>query len=262
MSDNDIFTTDDIAGLLLREAARINTPEFIPDDPVQFPRKFSDLRDIEIAAILISHISWGRRAMILQNAGRLLDMMDNQPYHYLMDGAWKEIPDSCNIHRTFFGSHLKSFLAGLHRIYDSATTLQDWAADKGANLDEFPCWRLAELMRHEICIANKGSNCERTIPANLSSTALKRLNMAMRWLVRRDGIVDMGVWEKFSPARLFIPLDVHVGNTSRALGLTSRRANDRKTAIEITEALRHINPGDPILLDFALFGIGIESPGE
>lgn len=83
--------------------------------------------------------------------------------------------------------------------------------------------------------------------------------MALRWLVRDDGIVDMGLWKALTPAQLFIPLDVHVGNVSRELGLLTRKANDRKSVMELTEVLRSFRPDDPVIYDYALFGIGIES---
>ena len=80
--------------------------------------------------------------------------------------------------------------------------------------------------------------------------------MALRWLVRCDGIVDIGCWNAISPAQLFIPLDVHSGNTSRALGLLARKQNDRKAVEELTSALRRFNAEDPTVYDFALFGAG------
>ena len=90
-----------------------------------------------------------------------------------------------------------------------------------------------------------------------TNTALKRINMALRWLVRCDGIVDLGVWTEIKPSQLYIPLDVHVGDTARALGLVTRRANDKRTVVELTKVLRKMRPDDPVIYDFALFGIGI-----
>ena len=81
--------------------------------------------------------------------------------------------------------------------------------------------------------------------------------MALRWLVRDDGIVDMGLWRSIPKSKLFIPLDVHAGNTARSLGLLSRKANDRRSVEQLTGLLRTIRPEDPAFYDFALFGIGI-----
>ncbi|MDE6008631.1 MAG: DUF2400 domain-containing protein [Muribaculaceae bacterium] len=97
------------------------------------------------------------------------------------------------------------------------------------------------------------------MPVYLDQTALKRVNMALRWLVRDDGIVDMGVWKSIPKSKLFIPLDVHVGNISRNLGLLTRKANDRKSTEQLTELLRTLKPEDPTVYDFALFGIGVEA---
>ena len=112
---------------------------------------------------------------------------------------------------------------------------------------------MEKVMREE----NNGENCSQCLPVNLDSTALKRINMALRWLVRDDGIVDMGVWKSIPKSKLYIPLDVHVGNTARNLGILERRANDRKSVDQLTAALRTIRPEDPVFYDYALFGIGI-----
>jgi len=107
--------------------------------------------------------------------------------------------------------------------------------------------------------ANGGATDSRCLPTNLTNTALKRINMALRWLVRDDGIVDMGVWTAIKPSQLFIPLDVHGGNTARALGLIDRRANDKKTVLALTSLLRKFRPDDPVIYDYALFGVGINN---
>ena len=112
-------------------------------------------------------------------------------------------------------------------------------------------------MQQHFCEANGGNADSQCLPTKLANTALKRVNMALRWLVRDDGIVDMGVWNVIRPSQLFIPLDVHVGDTARALGLVARKANDRRTVEELTGILRQMRPEDPVIYDFALFGIGI-----
>ncbi|MDE6165612.1 MAG: TIGR02757 family protein [Muribaculaceae bacterium] len=245
------------AALLESEAARINSPEFIADDPVQFPRRYASQADAEIVSLLASHMAWGNRKMICRDVERLLAEMGPEPSAWLRDGAFEEIPDERNIHRTFFGRNLKHLLRGLESIYAAYTTLDAFAATLGLKGRECAPWLLAEALNARIAEANGGRCDSRCLPLNLTTTALKRLNMALRWLVRRDGIVDMGLWTSLSPADLYIPLDVHVGDTARSLGLTSRKANDRRTTIEITEALRELCPDDPARFDYALFGIGM-----
>ena len=242
--------------LLEDEAAKINSPEFIAADPVQFPRRFEKLQDIEITSLLCSSIAWGNRTMICRDCDRMLALMGHDPYIFVMDKGYEDLPDM-NIHRTFFARNLRHFLRGLHLLYSRYGSIDEFASAKAVPDSEFPAWALADGLNAILAEANDGAGDSRCLPLNLATTALKRLNMALRWLVRDDGIVDMGVWKSLKPSQLFIPLDVHVGNTARALGLVERRANDRRTALELTDRLRQRRPDDPVWFDFALFGIGV-----
>lgn len=248
----------EVAEMLEREAARINSPEFVAADPVQFPRRFRTVADIEVVALLSSHLAWGNRKMICRDIERLLAFAENQPADWVREGAFEAIDDEQNIHRTFFGRNLKHLLRGLRSIYAEFPSLDAFCGSLNLVGQDCAPWRLAEALNRRMAAANGGRTDSRCLPLNLQSTALKRLNMALRWLVRNDGIVDMGVWNSLTPADLYIPLDVHVGNTSRAIGLTVRRANDKRTAEEITAALRTLRPEDPTYFDFALFGLGVE----
>lgn len=248
-----------LSEFLLEEAFRINRPDFIKDDPVQFPRRFSELRDIEITALLIASISWGNRKMIRNNSERLLSLMGYEPYKYLMEKGFEDLPSEMNLHRTFFGRDFKWYMRGLHEIYGKHDSLDAFSRYIGAGAADAPSWKLAEEMQKIIMDSNNGKACPQCLPTNLKTTALKRLNMALRWLVRDDGIVDMGVWKSIPKNKLFIPLDVHSGNTARNLGLLDRKANDRKSVEIITRRACEIYPSDPALLDFALFGIGVNA---
>ncbi|MDE6115973.1 MAG: TIGR02757 family protein [Duncaniella sp.] len=255
------MTERDLKDLLDNEAARINSPSFIGDDPVQFPHRFSDVRDIEIASLLSATIAWGNRKMICRDCDKMLSLMDNKPYMYVMDEGYEDLPDDMNIHRTFFTKHFKYYLRGLRKVYAEHGSLQEYARTLDIAADEAPAWKLVEGLNAILDEANQGQPSEyasRCLPQNLVTTALKRVNMALRWLVRNDGIVDMGVWDVIKPSQLYIPLDVHVGDISRELGLLTRNANDRKAVIEVTDHLRRFNPDDPTVYDFALFGIGMK----
>ena len=248
---------DSLKDFLDREAARINSVDFIAHDPVQFPRRFSALRDIEIVSLLSATIAWGNRKMICNNCQKMLDLMENDPAAWVDDEAYEDLPDELNLHRTFFARNFKYMLRGLKRIYDKHDSLNDFAVAHHVGDSDEPSWRLVELMQGEMAEANGGNFDSRCLPTNLNNTALKRINMALRWLVRDDGIVDMGVWNAIKPSQLFIPLDVHVGNTARALGMITRRANDKKTVLELTSLLRLLRPSDPVIYDYALFGVGV-----
>ncbi len=247
----------DIARLLDEEAARMNTPAFIADDPVRFPRTFSRQQDIEIAALLSATIAWGNRTMICRDAERLFSLMDWQPYDFVMEEGYEDLDPAMNIHRTFFARNLQQYLRGLRSIYSRAATLDDFSCSIGAGGCEAPAWRLVEAMQNIFTDTNGGIPCARCLPLDLKHTALKRINMALRWLVRDDGIVDMGIWKSIPKAKLYIPLDVHVGNTARSLGILDRKANDRKSVEMLTDVLRSLRPDDPVYYDYALFGIGV-----
>ncbi len=248
----------DIIELLNNEAERINRPEFISEDPVQFPRRFERLQDIEIVAMISAIIAWGRRTMICRDAERILRLMDNEPYNFVLDKGYEDIPDRQNLHRTFFGEHLKYFLRGLRRIYKDYGSIDAFSESVKAGESETPAWTLVGEMQKIMGEENEGRTCSECLPVNLHTTALKRVNMALRWLVRDDGIVDMGVWKSIPKSKLFIPLDVHVGNVSRNLGILDRKSNDRKSVEMLTSTLRTLRPEDPVFYDYALFGIGVE----
>lgn len=249
----------DLRELLDREATRINRPEFIADDPVQFPRRFESLPDIEIAGLLSAIMAWGNRRMICRDADRMLALMGHDPHNYVMDRGYEDLPDDLNIHRTLFGRHVKHLLRGLRRVYKDYGSIDAFAAAIGAGDNEAPAWYLVECLNRILSDENDGTPPERTLPANLRTTALKRVNMALRWFVRDDGIVDMGVWKSIPKSKLYIPLDVHVGNTARDLGLLTRKQADRRAVEEITSRLREMRPEDPVIYDYALFGLGIEA---
>lgn len=246
----------EIRELLDSEAARINHPSFIEKDPVQFPRRFESLQDIEIVSFLAATLAWGNRKMICRDIEKMLSLMDNEPYKYMMDRGFEDLDPQINIHRTFFASHLQHFLKGLRKIYQDYGSLDAFAYANKVGEEEAPSWKLVELI-NKVLLEENGESCSRCLPLNLNQSALKRVNMALRWLVRDDGIVDLGLWKSIPKNKLYIPLDVHVGNVSRELGLLTRKANDRKSVEELTKVLRQIKPEDPAIYDFALFGIGV-----
>ncbi len=251
---------DELKERLDKLAEKYNTSAFFVDDPISFPRRYSDLRDIEISAFATSVIAWGRRPMILRNAEKMDALMWHEPYHFIMEGDIDAIAED-NIHRTFFGRHLRYMLRGLREIYSRYGSLETFATAIGATTAVAPAWKIAEAMNKIFDDANARSGKplegpSRCLPADAASSALKRFNMALRWLVRNDGIVDLGVWSALKPSQLYIPLDVHSARTARTLGLLTRKANDRRAVEELTAELRRLRPDDPTVYDFALFGAG------
>ena len=243
----------DIKEYLDEHAERINNHSFIKDDPVKFPRRYKDLCDIEIVSFLVATIAWGKRTMILRDAERMLAKTGNSPYDYVMSKGYEKL-GTTNVHRTFFENDMAYMLRGFRRFYSQHKSIDDYMS----TLTDHTPHKLVEALRLSAIEANDNIHNMKCYSKDFKNTALKRVNLAMRWLVRNDGIVDLGVWKSMKPAELYIPLDVHVGNTAREIGLLTRNNNDWKAVDELTRKLREFNPEDPILYDFALFGIGIE----
>jgi uncharacterized protein (TIGR02757 family) len=240
----------------------MNRPEFILNDPVQFPRSYRDPADIEIAAFLTAAIAWGRRDLILRSAKRMFALMEPGPAAFVMSGDYRGLKDRC-VHRTFFEGDLKYFCRGLRACYAQYGSLEALFASAAANpaagaKTETPAgiWEGIGLFRETMARANNGLYTKHI--ANPESSACKRVNLALRWLIRPRGPVDIGLWKSVSPSALCIPLDLHVARSARRLGLLARKSNDRKAVMELTENLRGLCPDDPVKYDLALFGLSVQ----
>jgi uncharacterized protein (TIGR02757 family) len=241
----------DLAGELDSWYKKVCKKEFIADDPVQFPRRYKKREDVEIAAFLAATIAWGRRDMILRSAEKMFALMGPSPHDFVMSGGYKKLK-SANIHRTFFEDDLKYYCKGLERCYAKYGALEKlFASAPGV-------WEAIALFREEMAGANRNTYSRHIADPGAdgeNGSACKKLNLALRWLVR-EGPVDLGMWKKIKPAALYIPLDVHVARTARKLGLLERKSNDKKAVIALTGKLRGYCPQDPVKYDFALFGMG------
>jgi uncharacterized protein (TIGR02757 family) len=249
----------DLKEFLDEQTEHFNTRAFINDDPVQFPHRYRLLQDIEIAAFTVATIAWGKRPLILRSAERMLARMGDSPFDFVMNGDYAALGKS-NVHRTFFEHDLAYMLRGFHLIFQKYGSVENMVPQCASENDEVGLpWRLSRLIVSEMKKANDGwADVRRGLTLfGSDSSALKRFNMALRWLVRNDGIVDLGVWKAMRPAELFIPLDVHVGRVARELELLKRRSNDRTAVEELTARLREFCPNDPVKYDFALFGTGV-----
>ena len=243
-----------LKALLDEKAQQYNRPEFIADDPISFPHSFTRKEDVEIVALLASIIAWGNRKMILRSGNRMFhEIMHSHPYDYVMSGEWENLDNRMNIHRTFFAADFKYICCGLRSVYAEHGSMEPLFAGCSA-------WDGIENLRQALASANGGAltrHISNPIPAKgKPASACKRMHMMLRWLCRKDGIVDLGIWDCIPQSQLMIPIDVHVARTARALGLVSRKQNDRRTVEELTARLRELSPIDPVRYDFALFGVG------
>lgn len=246
---------DNIVSLLDHHFRRINTPEFIASDPVQFVHRYHRKQDIEIVGLLTATIAWGRRAMILSSCERMLRRMGESPYDFVISGAADTlIKDARAVHRTFGEDDFVFFLRGLANIYSQVDSLESVFAPRNG---ENTMWNGIGRFREMMLTVEHNQKNERHISDPSKNSACKRLHLFLRWMVRNDGIVDLGVWKDISPSCLSIPLDVHVGNVSRSLGILDRKQNDRKAVEQIDAFIRNIDPNDPVKYDYALFGVGV-----
>lgn len=248
------MTDSELKEFLDEKADFYNNPIFIESDPLQIPHSFSLKEDIEISGFLASTIAWGNRKMIINNSKKMMDLMGNSPYDFVMTHNEDQLIDLENfVHRTFNGVDFKQFIISLKHIYENHQGLENvFYNDGNLNLQE----NISHFKKIFFEI-NHEKRTEKHVSDPLNGSAAKRLNMYLRWMVRKDNKgVDLGIWKKISMAQLSCPLDVHSGNTARKLNILTRKQNDAKTLAELDAYLRKLDPIDPSKYDFALFGLG------
>src|SRR5690606_31571448 len=230
-------------------------PNFIETDPIQIPHKFSLKEDIEIAGFLVATIAWGNRKSIINNGNKLMDLMGNSPYDFVMDFSENNSQSLSNfVHRTFNSEDLLYFLKSLQNIYRNHGGLES-VFSKYAEKDSMqPAIHYFKKTFFELPHLTR---TQKHISDPLKNSAAKRINMFLRWMVRNDNAgVDFGIWKSISPSQLSCPLDVHTGNIGRKLSLLKRKQNDGKALAELDFSLRKLDAEDPVKYDFALFGLG------
>lgn len=248
------MTIEEIKDLLDEKFELYHRPDFIIDDPIQIPHRFTKKEDVEISAFLAATIAWGQRKTIIKNANRLMELMDESPHDFILNHQVHDLKRFQGfVHRTFNESDIQYFVTALQNIYTNHTGLEEVFAqyknDMKASISNFK----AVFFENEHL-----TRTEKHVSDPAKGSAAKRLNMYLRWMVRDStGGVDLGLWKSIAPSSLFLPLDVHTGNVSRKLGLTTRKQNNWITVNEITMKLREFCPEDPIKHDFSLFGLGI-----
>lgn len=237
---------------------KYNTPDFIEADPISIPHSFSTLRDKEIAGLLAATIAWGNRKAIVRSARRMMEYLDNAPYDFVCNASPQELERLHSyVHRTFNGSDLTDFVMAIrnicHKYGSLGAMFQHYYVEHGTIAG---CY---SAVRREFFSVEHNQRCEKHFSSIDKGASCKRLNMYLRWFVRKDDRgVDFGAWEAIPTSALMMPLDVHSGNMGRELGLLSRRQNDWRAVEEFTARLREFDAEDPVRYDFALFGAGID----
>jgi len=244
--------------LLDKKAAQYNSDAFIADDPVSIPHRFSLPQDIEIAGFFAAVLAWGNRKAIINNSRKLLQLMDNAPHQFVLYFQENDLRPLMHFaHRTFNGTDACYFLHFLQRHYKQYNSLES-AFFFQANVENPVEEGLNAFRRYFFDSEYAPERTRKHIAAPERGSACKRLNMFLRWMIRKDDAgVDFGLWSGVMPSELICPLDVHVSRIARSVGLLSRKQNDWKAALELTRALRLFDPEDPVKYDYALFGMGV-----
>lgn len=246
---------EELRDFLDEKVVLYNTAGFIEHDPVQIPHMYEAKEDIEVAGFLIATISWGRRLSIIHSGKKMMRLLGNSPYDFIMNHREEHLEKLCGfVHRTFNSTDFIYFLKAIRFLYREKGGLEGVFSRHQTPDSLQPA---IHHFKREFFSLSFPQRTAKHLPDPYQGSAAKRMNMYLRWMVRKDkGGVDFGIWDQVPASILSCPLDIHTGNVARKLGLISRRQNDAKAVFELDEKLRELDPIDPVKYDFALFGLG------
>ena len=236
-----------------------NQLSFIVQDPICIPHRFSKKQDIEIAAFFASIFAWGNRTTIINKTTELMKLMDDEPHHFITTHSEKDLKRMLQFkHRTFNVTDLLYFILFLKYHYTQSPTLETaftkWMNKKDENIEN----GLIGFHHYFFSLPDAPVRTKKHIASPHKNSTCKRLNMFLRWMVRKDETgVDFGIWKNIQPFQLICPIDVHVARVAKHFNLIKRKNIDWQTALELTAHLKKMDANDPVKYDFALFGLGV-----
>jgi len=235
------------------------TTDFIANDPIQFVHNCKCKRDEEIAGFIASSFAFGNRKAFIKVLYDIFNCCDNDIYNYILNGDFQQLKGT--YYRIYKDSDIIALFEVLHKIYTKESGLEAlfesyFIEERGDKYDHFLS-NIVDII-YKYVPPNAGQGFYHMIPNPKKGGAMKRMNMFLRWMVRKSP-VDVGIWNFMKPADLYIPLDVHVARQSRTMGLLTRKSNDYQAVRELTLKLKEFCPDDPIKYDFAMFAFGVES---
>jgi uncharacterized protein (TIGR02757 family) len=245
---------------LLNEKAKLyNQVGFIDRDPISVPHRFLKKQDIEIAGLFAAVLAWGNRTSIINNSNRIMAWMSEQPHDFIINHQDIDLKPMMQFaHRTFNATDLLYFISFLRFHYRKHNSLEDAFVPTKKYISTNVGDALIHFHNYFFSIEHP-ERTKKHIATPARKSACKRLNMYLRWMVRKDRCgVDFGIWNKIMPNQLICPLDVHVANVAHRFGLLSNTKSDWNNALQLTQQLKELNPIDPAIYDFALFGLGAE----
>jgi len=257
---------ENVKAFLDSKVEQFNRPDFIINDPVSIPHLFTQKQDIEIMGFWAATLAWGQRVTIINKCKELITLMDGAPYDFIINHQEPDLKKLLHFkHRTFNDIDTLYFIAFFRYHYEHNESLESAFAPHLANQKTPPSggWGAEVALNHFrsyfFSLPDYPHRTKKHVSSPSQRSTCKRLNMFLRWMVRKDNCgVDFGIWNQLKPADLIMPCDLHVDRVARKLKLITRKQTDWQTALELTERLREFDPVDPVKYDFALFGLGIE----
>ncbi|HUR11605.1 MAG TPA: TIGR02757 family protein [Flavitalea sp.] len=248
---------DALKEFLDRKVIESDHPSFIPTDPVSIPHLFKNKSDREIAGFFASIFAWGHRTTIISKTRLLMQLMDMAPHDFICNHGKEDLKKLLSFkHRTFNATDLLYFVSFLHHHYSSGESLSTAFTRYMKPSDRDITNALNGFYKYFFSLEDVPYRTRKHIATPEKKATCKRLNMFLRWMVRRNSAVDFGIWRTIHPSQLICPIDIHVGRVAKKFGLLQRKQTDWQAAVELTEALRMMNPKDPVAYDFALFSLG------
>lgn len=252
---------NDLKKILDQKVRQYNKMDFIEKDPICIPHQFKKQQDIEIAAFFAALFAWGNRTTIINKARELMERMDHAPHDFCMHHQAKDLQKIIGfVHRTFndtdalyciefFKHHYNK-----HKSLEAAFFTHPNSGEKIKTVQD----ALTHFQPYFMSLADAPRRTQKHVSSPLTGSTCKRLNMFLRWMIRKDRQgVDFGIWNAIQPAALIIPIDVHVARVSRSLGILKRVQTDWQAALELTNYCRTLDAKDPVKYDFALFSLGV-----
>jgi len=250
-----------IKKILDQKVKQYNQKSFIEKDPICIPHLFQKQQDIEIAAFFAAIFAWGNRTTIINKSKELMQKMDNAPHVFCLTHQPKDLKRLFGFkHRTFNDTDLLYCITFLKTHYQNNDSLEtaffkDYQTGKRIkNIEE----ALQNFQSYFMSMEDAPQRTRKHISSPAAGSTCKRLNMFLRWMIRKDHTgVDFGIWKSIAPSELIIPIDVHVARIARTLGILNRPQTDWQAALELTEYCRTLDSKDPVKYDFALFSLGV-----
>jgi len=254
---------ENLKAFLDSKVAQYNQPGFIKNDPVCIPHLFTKQQDIEIMGFWAATLAWGQRVTIINKCRELIDLMDGAPYDFIINHEEVDLKKLLHFkHRTFNDIDTLYFIAFFRYHYENFESLEEAfiPANSLKGEQEEPIEHyLNHFREYFFSLPDFPHRTKKHVSSPSQKSTCKRLNMFLRWMVRKDNCgVDFGIWNKIKPSELIMPCDLHVDRVARKLNLIHRKQTDWQMAVELTQRLREFDPTDPVKYDFALFTLGID----